>query len=106
MLIFIKKARGCFLVESAGNSFLETKPGNDGQKRHWWKMENADVHRHAISGRVLTVVCRWKTHLLCSACDPLSDAYRKSYLAIQIECEYETQINCCLENYIFNIFRR
>ena len=40
------------LQNHAGNSFLETSPGNDGQKRHWWKVDSADMQRNAISGWV------------------------------------------------------
>ena len=40
------------LQKGTGNSFLETRPGNDGQKRRWWKVESADAHRSAISGWV------------------------------------------------------
>jgi predicted chitinase len=40
------------LQNGTGNSFLETRPGNDGQKRHWWKVGSADLHRHAVSGWV------------------------------------------------------
>ncbi|AFT85319.1 glycoside hydrolase family 19 protein [Paraburkholderia phenoliruptrix] len=40
------------LQNHAGNSFLETSPGNDGQKRHWWKVDSVDMQRNAISGWV------------------------------------------------------
>ncbi|CAM2177245.1 Calcium-binding protein [Paraburkholderia sacchari] len=40
------------LQKGTGNSFLETVPGNDGQKRRWWKVGGADMLRNAFSGWV------------------------------------------------------
>ncbi|CAM2186702.1 hypothetical protein PSAC2689_70005 [Paraburkholderia sacchari] len=40
------------LQKGTGNSFLETVPGNDGQKRRWWKVDGADMLRYAFSGWV------------------------------------------------------
>ena len=40
------------LQKNAAGSFMETTPGNDGTKRHWWKVDGADVQRNTVSGWV------------------------------------------------------
>lgn len=40
------------LQRDANRQFLESAAGNDGAKRHWWKVDGADKQRNAISGWV------------------------------------------------------
>jgi hypothetical protein len=40
------------LQKNTAGSFLETTPGNDGTRRHWWKVDGAGVLRNAFSGWV------------------------------------------------------
>ncbi|HEY2020273.1 glycosyl hydrolase 108 family protein [Paraburkholderia sp.] len=40
------------LPQDAAHLFTETAPGNDGQKRRWWKVDSADIQRNAITGWV------------------------------------------------------
>jgi predicted chitinase len=40
------------LARNGEGQYTETTPGTDDLKLHWWKVESADVHRHAIQGWV------------------------------------------------------
>ncbi|MCG5074700.1 cell wall hydrolase [Paraburkholderia tagetis] len=48
----IQVATFAALQKGTGNSFQERTPGNDGQKRRWWKVDGADMLRNAFSGWV------------------------------------------------------
>ena len=40
------------LARHSDDQYLETTAGTDELKLHWWKVDSADVHRHAIRGWV------------------------------------------------------
>ena len=48
----IQVERFAELQRDAARQFQETTPGDDGEKRRWWKVDSADVQRNAITGWV------------------------------------------------------